>query len=141
MAYTANSQANSVTILTEDNYVNIAEAAVKSLDKDKWGNVLLTTSKIRNLLSNLSEIYNYAVYETSPTELNSKLQYLKVQFVYEYGRERSVEDFIKKAGILDHLDRVNKENDLEKKKTSFILFEKYMEALVAYHKFYGGKDK
>ena len=48
--------------LTEENYVGIAEQAIKELcsEKDQKGRLVgpVTTSKIRNLLAMTSDIYN-----------------------------------------------------------------------------------
>ena len=110
----------------------------------------ITTTKIRGLLSGMSDIYNDVVRvegEELPQDIVDRIQYLKVQFVYEYGRDkkdkkgskdkkdRPVGRFIKEAKILDKIDQIG----TSKKK--FIEMERYMEALVAYHRFYGGEDE
>ena len=102
----------------------------------------ITTSKIRGLLSGMSDIYNDVVRvegEELPQDIVDRIQYLKVQFVYEYGRDDkkdgSVRRFINEAKILNKIDQIG----TSKKK--FIEMERYMEALVAYHRFYGGKDE
>ena len=102
----------------------------------------ITTSKIRGLLSGMSDIYNDVVRvegEELPQDIVDRIQYLKVQFVYEYGREDkkdgSVRRFINESKILNKIDQIG----TSKKK--FIEMERYMEALVAYHRFYGGKDE
>ncbi len=102
----------------------------------------ITTSKIRGLLSGMSDIYNDVVRvegEELPQDIVDRIQYLKVQFVYEYGRDDKkdgpVRRFINKSKILNKIDQIG----TSKKK--FIEMERYMEALVAYHRFYGGKDE
>ncbi|HCS72354.1 MAG TPA: type III-A CRISPR-associated protein Csm2 [Clostridiales bacterium] len=123
--------------LNELTYVTQAENVIKNLEKDRYGNIYLTTSKIRNLLGMISEIYNEAAHETGAElsiDLQSRIQYLKLRFVYEAGRKRAVKDFVEKAGILQYIDHIGKSRD------GFLLFCKYMEALVAYHKYYGGRD-
>ena len=102
----------------------------------------ITTSKIRGLLSGMSDIYNDVVRvegEELPQDIVDRIQYLKVQFVYEYGRDDikdgSVTRFINESKILNKIDQIG----TSKKK--FIEMERYMEALVAYHRFYGGKDE
>ena len=102
----------------------------------------ITTSKIRGLLSGMSDIYNDVVRvegEELPRDIVDRIQYLKVQFVYEYGRDDkkdgSVRRFINESKILNKIDQIG----TSKKK--FIEMERYMEALVAYHRFYGGKDE
>lgn len=102
----------------------------------------ITTSKIRGLLSGMSDIYNDVVRvegEELPQDIVDRIQYLKVQFVYEYGRDDkkdgSVRRFINESKSLNKIDQIG----TSKKK--FIEMERYMEALVAYHRFYGGKDE
>ena len=102
----------------------------------------ITTAKIRGLLSGMSDIYNDVVRvegEELPHDIVDRIQYLKVQFVYEYGRDDkkdgSVRRFINESKILNKIDQIG----TSKKK--FIEMERYMEALVAYHRFYGGKDE
>ena len=102
----------------------------------------ITTSKIRGLLSGMSDIYNDVVRvegEELPQDIVDRIQYLKVQFVYEYGRDDkkdgSVRRFINESKILNKIDQIG----TSKKK--FIEMERYMEALVAYNRFYGGKDE
>ena len=51
----------------------------------------ITTTKIRGLLSGMSDIYNDVVRvegEELPQDIVDRIQYLKVQFVYEYGRDK-----------------------------------------------------
>ena len=61
-----------------------------------------------------------------------------MRFVYEVGRDprgyNGVKDFVNKSKIIECIDQIG--SDKEK----FLLFCKYMEALVAYHKYYGGRD-
>ena len=44
--------------INHENYVDEAEKVIKSLSKDRHNNLLLTTSKIRNILSMINDIYN-----------------------------------------------------------------------------------
>ncbi len=126
--------------LNELTYVTQAEQVIKGLEKDRYGNITLTTSKIRNLLSMITEIYNEAVHESGSDlseKIQGRIQYFKMRFVYEAGRDGirgPVKDFIQKADILQHIDQISED------KNRFLLFCKYMEALVAYHKYYGGRD-
>ena len=72
--------------------------------------------------------------EKLPEEICARIRYLKVRFVYEAGRNNNVKLFVDKAEILACLD------EIRSSKAQFLLFARYMEALVAYHKLYGGKD-
>ena len=114
--------------LNKDNYVQRAEDVIKSLGRNK-----LSTSQIRNILSMLNQIYNDVITTTAPTlsaEVQSQLQYLKVKLIYAAGRNQDVKRFMQESQIDQHLDHI------DDSKEAFILYSRYMEALVAYHKFY-----
>lgn len=124
------------------NYVELAEKVIKKLyspEGDGGKRVQkITTSQIRGLLSGISDIYNDVVQlndDELTKEIKDKILYLKVQFVYEAGRDDKVKNFIDVSNMLKYLD------DSMSSKKKFILTARYMEALVAYHKFYGGKDE
>ncbi len=130
--------------LTEENYVQTAENVISELCKrtNKRGEPidLVTTSQIRNLLAMTADIYNDVINSQSDKlsdEIKARINYLKVRFVYESGRERNenVKKFVKQAEILDIID------DIKDSKHNYILFSHYMEALVAYRKYYGMNDK
>lgn len=121
-----------MTILTDDNYVDKAEKVIKSLPKVKSGNNELTTSKIYKLLALTSSLFDESNVKDF-SQLTDKLAYLRVQFVYQAGREKAVKELVKRADILAILKEVKDISDLQR-------FCRYMEALVAYFKFYGGKD-
>ena len=123
-----------MAILTDNNYVDKAEKVIKSLNRNKRDPklFLLTTSKIRNLLNLTSTLFEESKVKEYK-DLADKIAYLRVQFVYQSGRETSVKDLVKKAEILDILKEINNKESLQR-------FCRYMEALVAYFRFYGGKD-
>lgn len=128
--------------LTEENYVELAEQAIMKL-KDKKNRDgkeigMVTTSKLRNLLAMTADIYNDVMMEQEEqlsAEIVGRIQYLKVRFIYESGREPRVKDLVRQAEILEHLEEIGRS------KKQYILFSRYMEALVAYRKFYGKKDE
>ncbi len=123
--------------LDENNYVELAEEAIKKLksqvnERNHKPLLVVTTSKIRNLLAMTAEIYNEV--QNDPNEhlsedIKGRINYLKVRIVYEAGREDSVKRFVKTAAILEHLD------EIKGNRKQYILFSRYMEALVAYRKF------
>lgn len=124
-------------VLEKTNYVDMAENAVKRLERNKNGNLILTTSKIRNILSMISTIYNEVIHHPADKlneDMVERLKYLKMRFAYEAGREKAVKNLIEVAKIFEIIDWVG--ND----KQRCILFCKYMESIVAYHKFNGGRD-
>ena len=115
----------------------MAENAVKRLERNKNGNLILTTSKIRNILSMISTIYNEVIHHPADKlneDMVERLKYLKMRFAYEAGREKAVKNLIEVAKIFEIIDWVG--ND----KQRCILFCKYIKSIVAYHKFNGGRD-
>ncbi|MCR5031309.1 MAG: type III-A CRISPR-associated protein Csm2 [Lachnospiraceae bacterium] len=128
--------------LDEKNYVELAEKAIDELismvGKNGRPEKLVTTSQIRNLLAMTAAIYNDVVASQSETlsdEIIGRINYLKVRFFYEAGRskdsDRSVLNFIEKAHIQEHID------EIQGSKAQYILFSRYMEALVAFRKYKG----
>ena len=120
--------------LTDQEYVDRAEGVIKKLDDEKK---LLTTSKIRNLLSMISSLYDEVRRGTSDkltAEAMSQIQYIRLHFAYEAGRDKNVKAFVDEADILRHI------KDIGDSKAQFMLFCRYMEALVAYHRYHGGKE-
>lgn len=124
--------------ITEENYVDKAEEVIKELTKDGTDSRnLVTTSKIRNLLSMTADIYNILLNhseEELSNEIKGKIEYLRVRFVYEAGREEKVKNLVMTADILDNLKKAMKS------RKNYLVFSRYMEALVAFHKYYGGRD-
>ncbi len=123
--------------LQTDNYVEQAEKVMRKLQEAGNGKFKLTTSKIRNILAMVSELYNDTQRlraETLSEDLVGRVQYLKMRVAYEAGRDGIVMDFVKKAELLEEIGRIGR------KKEQLLLFCHYMEALVAYHKFLGGRD-
>lgn len=118
--------------LTDNTYVELAKSVIDHLNK--FSDKLLTTSQIRNLLSLNSEIYNMVMMENKKElseNIKSKLQYLKVRMVYDSGRDEKVKVFILNSHLIEHIDWIGNS------KERYMLFSKYMEALVAYRKFEG----
>ncbi|BBB93546.1 type III-A CRISPR-associated protein Csm2 [Methylomusa anaerophila] len=91
-------------------------------------NVRMTTSQIRNLFAEAVRIKKiYGNDNKGPYEVNL----LRAKFAYNAGRFREVKDFQKIADrMLLHIDS----------KEKFTRFFDFFEAVVAYHKQYGGKE-
>lgn len=130
--------------INETNYVDKAEKAILSLrdkaEQQRRGRgepKIVTTSKIRNLLAMTADIYNQVMIcqnDKLSDDLKGRIEYLRVRFMYECGREPLVKNFVKEADVLPILKEINGS------KKNYILFSRYMEALIAFHKYYGGKD-
>lgn len=123
--------------ITETNFGIVAEQAIKSL-KDGQGKFKVTTSQIRVLLSMTNNFYNALLEERAETlgsNLKSMIQYLRMKFAYQAGRDGNVKDFVTKAHLMRELENIGASRE------KAILFCKYMESLVAYHKYHGGRDR
>jgi len=124
-----------MAILEKLTYVKQAESVMENLLKKM--NVKLTTSKIRNILSMISEIYNDVVLEIGEkisVDLQERIQYVKMRIAYEVGREIAVKDFVREAKLFECIDEIKDSRE------KLVMFCNYMESLVAYHKYYGGKE-
>ena len=132
-------------IINNENYVDKAESVIKSLTNCTVSNgfkeykvKLLSTSQIRNILAMTANIYNEVLLltEAALTEkIKEQITYLRIRCIYEAGRSGNepVKYFVEKSGILEILPSIESRKD-------YILFSHYMEALVAWRKFLGGKD-
>lgn len=125
--------------------VQKAENVIKLLQHpNKRGDLVidLTTNQIRKFLTavtitaNKVSIYRskYPQNKQLSDELTDEIRYLQVKLVYQAGRDKVVKDFIDKAELLPMVKGIG--NSIVK----FEEFCRYVEALVAYHKYYGGKD-
>lgn len=127
--------------INQEHYVDEAQSVIERLKvkRDRNGKPigLVTTSKIRNLLAMTDDIYNDVVNlpdEKLSPDIAARIEYLRVRFVYESGRESTVKALVEEAKILDILKEIGTD------RKNYILFTRYMEALVAFHRYYGGKD-
>lgn len=123
--------------LNEENYVDLAEQVIDNLERDRRGNIKLSTSQIRNILAMTSDIYSDVMEikgDKLTPELIGRINYLKVRIIYEEGRNGDVKDFAEKAKLRGYLDRISGS------KEKFLHFSRYMEALVAFHRYNGGRD-
>lgn len=131
-----------------ENIVNKAELAIKSIRKPNKKNhdklvIELKTNQIRkiltvvNILKNKVDIYKIANPQAKKLdeELQMEIEFLRVNMSYQAGRDNLVREFIEKADLLNMVKDIN--GDIK----AFEKFCKYVEALVAFHKFYGGQDK
>lgn len=129
--------------INDNNCVDKAENVIKNLVKGARKNFkgepdIVTTSKIRNLLAMNADIYNQVLTKSSEKlddEICGRIEYLRVRFMYECGRESKVKEFVQQAEILEIL------KEIKQRKKNYLLFSRYMEALIAFHKYYGGKEQ
>lgn len=134
-----------------ENIVDKAELAIKSIGKQDKNNpnklfIKLKTNQIRkiltavNILKNKVDIYKIANPQAKKLdeELQMEIEFLRVNIAYQIGREKGkenlVREFVEKADLLNMVKNIN--GDIK----AFENFCKYVEALVAFHKFYGGQE-
>lgn len=127
--------------ISENSYVKKAEETINELldIKNKNGKPvpIATTSQMRNILAMSADIYNRVMVnsgEDLSDEIIGLIEYLKIRIVYEAGRDEKVKKFIVQSEMLKIIDEINGS------KKNFILFNHYLEALIAYRKFKGGKE-
>ncbi|MGX8706923.1 MAG: type III-A CRISPR-associated protein Csm2 [bacterium] len=123
--------------LLED-YVGAAEAVIRHIEETDARNVI-STSKLRSLFSLFTDIYD-EVTLSGQAQLTrpqvSALNTARVRVYYEFGRdEKSVGGFIRNAKLLEYMMDIG--NDAEK----LLRFYQYMEALVAFHRYFFGEKK
>lgn len=126
--------------------VDQAEKVMKELKKDERN--MVTTSQIRkfltavNILNEKVNVYRIKNPKSDKllSELALEIKFLKVKLAYQIGRaperrgQNSVQTFVEKAELISKIDEIG--DSIPK----YEEFAHYIEALVAYHKFYGGKD-
>ncbi|HHW46878.1 MAG TPA: type III-A CRISPR-associated protein Csm2 [Clostridiales bacterium] len=122
-------------------YVRAAEEVMIKLGKynEKTGTYFfkITTSKIRSFLSLSNDIYNIEIRskdENLTEESINKLNRMRVRILYEAGRYEEVKAFVENSKIISYIKGIG----TSRKK--FLDFAQYLEALVAYHRFLGGKS-
>lgn len=131
--------------------VKKAEEVMEKLSND---NNLVTTTQIRRFLTAVNQVSGkvekwkrdkkVGSHEALPEELQAQIKYLKVKIAYTIGREKAsnkksnnpgkAELFFKESGLLEIIDSIG--SDIKKYEN----FASYVEALVAFHKYYGGRD-
>lgn len=114
-----------------DDYVDEAERVMRGLARS------ITTSKIRNLLSFASEIYNVENLRSDEIllpESVARLMLMRVRVLYEAGRDDSTRGFIERTHLLEYIKGIGDRRE------NLIRFARYMEALVAYHRYFGGRE-
>ena len=117
-----------------EDYVDEAERIMRSLMSQPKK---VTTSKIRNLLSLVTDIYNTENIRTEEKLLPEsivKLNLMRVRVAYECGRDDTVKSFVAQTNLLEYLKGISTD------RADLIRFAHYMEALVAFHRYFGGKE-
>lgn len=114
-----------------ENYVDFAETLMQTSFRS------ITTSKLRNILSMLMDVYNVEVLRTEEAitrDSEVKLQMARIRIAYECGRDSNTKQLVEAARLLPWLKAVGKSRE------KAIAYIHYVEALVAYHRYYGGRE-
>ena len=118
-----------------ENYVDEAERVMLAIH-DAPGSKI-TTSKIRRFLTLIAEIMNDERKSLSDELMPSsiaKIQMARVRIAYEAGRDSVVKTFVDKSCLICYLKGIGNS------RKDFIKLGEYVEALVAWHRYFGGKD-
>lgn len=107
--------------------------------KDKNGNVTgipkITTSQLRKFLSAVNSVANkvqICTNENLDADLINEIQYLRVKLAYQAGRYSEVRDLAIQANLDEEINKI-------KTKQDFVNFARFIEAIIAYHKFNKGE--
>lgn len=137
-----------------DNYVDRADKVMRALSEEAQksnGSKMVTTSQIRKFLTAVNRVNGKidqfkngnksSASGRIPEDIQMEIKFLKVKLAYQIGRADSgrnranpVKEFADKSGLIGEIDKIG--DSLERYEN----FARYVEALVAFHKFYGGKD-
>ena len=113
--------------LTEENYLDLAKKIIKRNKKN------ITTTQLRNILQYLSLLDNKLLTTSDSKKdalIKKELTYFKLRLVYAAGRDFEVKSFITDSNLIKYVQAA------QTSFKEFKLYHHYLEALVAYHKFY-----
>ena len=128
--------------------VQKAEQVIKDLINP--GNTLISSSQLRKIFSAVNNLKSKIVVEQIKhksndqkisEDLQKEIQFLKAMFMYQAGRnseqnknKKPVYNFIKRAELIERIENIG--DSLKE----FNGFHKYLEALVAFHKYYSNTE-
>lgn len=93
------------------------------------------TNQLRNVFSAVNGIKTKFINRKSLEEIKDDLILLKPKLAYAKGRQPKIEPF--QRFMFEAIDSVANSKNFERALTNFFAL---VEAIVAYHKYYGGKD-
>lgn len=123
--------------------IDLTTIAPEELDRrgEEWGKKLadprggVKTNQIRNLYAAVQHIRVRASQEPDTEDINRRLVFLKPKLAYASGRQRQLKPL--REFLVQAIDSVVDSADPSKARENFFIL---MESIVAYHKFYGGRD-
>ncbi|GET19278.1 type III-A CRISPR-associated protein Csm2 [Ligilactobacillus agilis] len=126
--------------LTEENYLDLAKKVIKKViersernKRNKRNDKIITTTQLRNILQYLSLLDNKLLTTSDSKKdalIKKELTYFKLRLVYAAGRDFEVKSFITDSNLIKYVQAA------QTSFKEFKLYHHYLEALVAYHKFY-----
>lgn len=134
------------TYTQSNDKVELARSVMELLaqNKDRFGKQdMVTTSQARKFLTAVNTVTGkveqyqneHAQAEQFSPELAAQVKFLKVKLAYQVGRgDQKIRSFAEKADLMAAIDSIG--TDVKK----YEEFARYVEALVAFHKYYGGRD-
>ena len=96
----------------------------------------LTVTQMKKFLDGLRQLENYIKSRTSETFSNENLLLLKVHLIYAAAREKKAKPFMMVINTAIDKVRKNGQEGFE----DFKKLVKFIEAIIAYHKYYGGSE-
>lgn len=105
-------------------------------EKSGKNKALITTSQIRKFLSAVNCLENKICSSEKelPQDIANEIKYLKVKLAYQVGRDS------KNTGLKDFYNEIEPLiSQIGTSKSNFTKVARYIEAIVAYHKFNGGE--
>ena len=126
----------------DSDYVSDAEKWIRELEKEEQ---LISTSKVRNFLSMVSTIYDRELRSGKATlsdDSISALSLMRIRLAYECGRDDKTMVFVEKTKLINYLKGITDgiEPSSAEAKKRFMAYAHYVEAIIAFHRFYGGKE-
>lgn len=151
-ANTSRPQPAKMEPVREKDFVLRAERVMQELSKveDRYGNKsMVTTTQLRRFLTAVNAVSGkIALWQDReggkaaelPIGLAAEVSYLWVKLAYQIGKatgqdQTNLKNFEAKADLAQEIKSIGKSPE------KYEAFARYVEALVAFHKFYGGKEK
>lgn len=119
--------------LKEDEYAQVAEILIKQYMDETPSGRRVTMTKLRSVYSLIANVYTRVTDEESFERDKADIQYIRVRMAYAAGRDQAVKAFLDKTRLMEALKEVMTYDQ-------FKLYCRYAESIVAYFKYYGGKD-
>lgn len=126
---------NKEAVLYSDDFGNILANDLST--KDKKDKEELSTNQIRNVFG---EVRRIQMRMDDWPKIESSVLLLKPKLAYAAKRAKSATALALKEVLSSGLDEVIEAETEDEKKKRFLNFVDFFEAVLAYHKAYGGKD-